>query len=206
MAHVTPKEGEALFDLLGNMTPSKSTRDRLPKALSVPWETHRPRVAAPLRNQETLPAEAVTMAVSRAGVMAPMQDGERHAKRPQAVAAGKTPSGPAGYHEGGCATVSYSDRAGNRLLPRRMARMPETNQRTLKSQLTADVMGALRQRPDLRVIKVAEGAPDNWSYWGETLPLGEEVLDCYHAAEHLGAALGAAYGEGTPRYQARVET
>jgi len=39
---------------------------------------------------------------------------------------------------------------------------------------------------------VADGAPDNGSYLGETLPFGGEVLDVYHATEHLGAALGAA--------------
>ena len=138
-----------------------------PLALSVHWETHRPRFEATLRDQETLPAEAVTMAVSLDGVMAPMKDGERHTKRTQAVAAGKTPSGPAGYQEVGCATVSYYDRAGNRLLTRRMARMPETNKRTLKSQLTAEVMGALTQQPALRIVKVADGAGDNWSYLGE---------------------------------------
>jgi hypothetical protein len=104
VAHLTPKEGEELFDLLGNMTPSKSTLDRLPKALSVHWETHRPHFEATLRHQETLPVEAVAMAVSLDGVMAPMKDGERHAKRMQAVAAGKAPSGPAGYQEVGCAT------------------------------------------------------------------------------------------------------
>ena len=53
---------------------------------------------------------------------------------------------------------------------------------------------------------MADGAPDNWSYRGETLPFGEEVLDCSHAAEHLGDALGAAYGEGTPQYQERFAT
>jgi hypothetical protein len=206
VAHLTPKEGEELFDLLGNMTPSKSTLDRLPKALSVHWETHRPRFEATLRDQETLPAEAVTMAVSLDGVMAPMKDGERHTKRTQAVAAGKTPSGPAGYQEVGCATVSYYDRAGNRLLTRRMARMPETNKRTLKSHLTAEVMAALLQRPDLWVIKVADGAADNWNYLDALLPFGEEVLDFYHAVTHLGEALGAAYGEGTPQYQARFST
>ena len=73
-----------------------------------------------------------------------------------------------------------------------MARMPETNKATRKRQLTAEVMGALLQRPDVRVVKVADGAPDHWSELGETLPCGEEVLDCYHAAEPLGAALGAA--------------
>jgi hypothetical protein len=206
VAHVTPKEGEELFDLLGNMTPSKSTLDRLPKALSVHWEAHRPQCEATLRHQEDLPPEAVAMAVSLDGVMAPMKDGQRHAKRTQARAQGKSPSGPAGYQEVGCATVSYYDRHGERLCTRRMARMPEPNKATLKGQLTAEGMGALIQRPDLRVVKVADGAPDNWSYLSETLPVGIEVLDFYHAAEHLGAAVGAAYGEGTPTYQERVET
>ena len=51
------------------------------------------------------------MAVSLDGVMAPMKDGQRQAKRQQARAKGQTPSGPAGYQEVGCATVSYYDRA-----------------------------------------------------------------------------------------------
>ena len=206
VAHLTPKEGEELFDLLGNMTPSKSTLDRLPKALHGHWEAQRPRFEATLRHQEEIPPEAVAMAVSLDGVMAPMKDGQRHAKRTQARAQGKAPSGPAGYQEVGCATVSYYDRDGERLGTRRLARMPEPNKATLKSQLTAEVMGALIQRPDLQVVKVADGAPDNWSYLGETLPLGVEVLDFYHAMEQLGTALGAAYGEGTPPYQERVET
>jgi hypothetical protein len=206
VAHLTPKEGEELFDLLGNMTPSKSTLDRLPKALSVHWEAQRPHFEATLRQQEAIPDEAVAMAVSLDGVMAPMKDGQRQAKRQQARVKGQSPSGPAGYQEVGCATVSYYDRRGERLCTRRMARMPEGNKATLKSQLTAEVMGALIRRPDLRVVKVADGAPDNWSYLAETLPVGEEVLDFYHAAAHLGDALGAAYGEGTPQYQARMET
>lgn len=87
-----------------------------------------------------------------------------------------------------------------------MARMPEPNHATLQQQLTAAVMGALRQRPDWGVVKVAAGAPDNGSYGRETLPFGIEVLDFYHATEHLGAALAAAYGEGTRPYQERWET
>jgi hypothetical protein len=206
VAHLTPQEGEELFALLGNMTPSKSTLDRLPKHLSAHWETQRMQCEATLRQQEEIPPEAVAMAVSLDGVLAPMKDGQRQAKRAQAVAAGKAPSGPAGYQEVGCATVSYSDRAGHRLVTRRMARMPEPHKRTLKSQLTAEVMGALRQRPDVRVIKVADGAPDNWSSLSEMLPFGEEVLDFYHAVEHLNSGLGAAYGEGSATYPARAAT
>ena len=96
VAHLTPQEGEDLFNLLGNMTPSKSTLDRLPQARHIQGETQRPRCEATWRHQEAIPPEAVTMAVSLDGVMAPMQDGQRHAKRPQARAQGKAPSGPAG--------------------------------------------------------------------------------------------------------------
>ena len=206
VAHLTPQEGEELCALRGNMTPSKSTLDRLPTQLSVHWEAHRPHFAARLRHEDALPAEAVAMAVALDGVMAPLKDGQRQAKRTHARATGKAPSGPAGSQEVGCATVSYYDRHGERLCTRRMARMPQPHKVTLKSQLTAEVMGALIQRPDLRVVKVADGAPDNWSYLGETLPLGVEVLDFYHAMEQLGAALGAAYGAGTRPYQERWET
>jgi hypothetical protein len=206
VAHLTPQEGEELFTLLGNMTPSKSTLDRLPKQLSVHWEAQRAQCEATLRHQEAIPPEAATLAVSLDGVMTPMKDGERHAKRAQAVAQGKSPSGPAGYQEVGCATVSYYDQEGTRLVTRRMARMPEANKHTLKSQLTAEVMGALIKRPDLRMVKLADGAPDNWSYLSATFPFGEEVLDFYHAVEQLGEALGAAYGEGSPQYLERVDT
>jgi hypothetical protein len=206
VSHLTPKESAELFDLLGNMTPSKSTLDRLPKALSGHWEAERPAFEATLHKQETIPQEAVAMAVSLDGVMAPMKDGKRQAKRQEAVAKGKSPSGPSGYQEVGCATVSYYDRFGERLVTRRMARMPETNKATLKRQLTAEVMGALIQRPDLRVVKVADGTADNWTYLSETLPVGEEVLDFYHAVDHLSDALGAAYGEGTLTYQTRLAT
>jgi hypothetical protein len=206
VAHLTPQEGEELFVLLGNMTPSKSHLDRLPKHLSGHWEAARARFEATLRQQEDLPTDAVTLAVSLDGVLVPMKDGERHAKRAQAAAAGKAPSGPAGYQEVGCATISYYGADGARLSTRRMARMPEANKRTLKRQLTAEVMSALVRRPALRVIKLADGAPDNWSYLSEVLPVGEEVLDFYHAVEHLNGALGAAYGEGSALYRERAET
>ena len=206
VAHLTPQESAELFDLLGNMTPSKSSLDRLPKALSVHWEAHRVSFEAVLREAESVPAEAVSIGVSLDGVMVPMKDGDRQGKRDQAKATGKSPSGPSGYQEVGCGTISYYDRDGERLLTRRMARMPETHKATLKHQLTAEVMGALIQRPGLRVVKLADGAPDNWTYLSDVLPFGEECLDFYHASEYLSGALAAAYGEGTPRYRERFDT
>jgi hypothetical protein len=113
------------------------------------------------------------MAVSLDGVMTPMRDGQHQAKRQDAVSKGKSPSGPEGYQEVGCATVSYYDRLGERLVTRRMARMPEPHKATLKKQLSAEVMGALSQRPNLQVVKVADGTADNWTSQGE-LPVGHK--------------------------------
>ena len=206
VAHLTPKESEELFEMLGNMTPSKSSLDRLPKALSPHWEAHRVPFEATLREAESIPPEAVSVGISLDGVMAPMKDGDRQGKRERAKAQGNSPSGPVGCQEVGCGTISYYDRDGERLVTRRMARMPETHKATLKSQLTAEVIGALIQRPDLKVVKLADGATDNWSYLSDTLPFGIECLDFYQAREHLSDALAAAYGEGTPRYRERFDT
>ena len=76
------------------------------QSAGVPWEAQRPRCEATLRHQEAIPSEAVAMAVSLDGVMAPMQDGQRQAKRTHARTMGKAPSGPAGSQEVGGATVS----------------------------------------------------------------------------------------------------
>ena len=188
------------------MTPSKSTLDRLPNGLSAHWEAQRPRLEDALRKQETVPPEAVSMAVSLDGVMAPMKDGKRQGTRQDARSKGQSPSGPSGYQDVGCGTVSSYDRFGERLVTRRMARMPETNKATLTSQLTHEVIGALIARPDGRVVKVADGAADNWTYLSETLPLGAEAVDFSHATAHLSDALKAAYTEGTPAYQERLTT
>ena len=206
VAHLTPQESEEFFEMLGNMAPSKSSLDRLPKALSSRWEDQRVSFDATLRDQESVPTEAVAIGVSLDGVMVPMRDGDRQGKRERAKAQGKSPSGPAGYQEVGCGTLSFYDCNGERLMTRRMGRMPESHKVTLKRQLTAEVMGALTERPDLKVVKLADGAPDNWTYLGETLPLGQECLDFYHASEHLSEAMAAAYGEGTPAYHKRFET
>ena len=77
--------------------------------------------------------------------------------------------------------------------------MPEHKKKTLKHQLTQALESVLARRPALEVIKIADGAKDNWTYLEETLPQGECVLDFYHASEHLFAAMEAIYGKGDPR-------
>ena len=80
--------------------------------------------------------------------------------------------------------------------------MPEPKKAAVKATLAA----VLRQRPGLRVVKLADGAKDNWTYLSDELPAGEEIIDFYHAAEHLKHALDVAYGENTPKARTQFET
>ena len=65
VAHMTPQECAATLRELGNMSPSKSTLDRLPKHLSSRWEEHRAAFEEALRaDTVAVPAEATALAVS----------------------------------------------------------------------------------------------------------------------------------------------
>ena len=205
VSHLTPGEGEELYGMFGGLKPSKSSLDRLPKQLGQRWERERIEFEDVLRAQERVPAEAVSMAVSLDGVMVPMKNGQRQTKRAQAAEEGKYTRGPAGNKEVGCGTLSFYDEEGERLSTIRMARMPEVKKATLKAMLSKEVNSCLAERPDLKVVKVADGAKDNWTFLSGELPDGEEVIDFYHAAGHLDTALAAAYGDTHPKRRAQFE-
>ena len=63
VSQMTPRLGEELFERMGNMTPSKSSLDRLPKALSARWEEERVHFEKALRDRDTIPQQATTVAV-----------------------------------------------------------------------------------------------------------------------------------------------
>ena len=115
-------------------------------------------------------------------------------------------SGPAGYREMGVGTLSFCNELGLTNGAVRMARRPETKKATLKQMLRAEVAAALSQRPDLRVVKLADGAPDNWEFLEKELPEGVSVLDFWHVCSYLSNALDAAYGENSTKKRARFES
>ena len=200
-----PQTGETLFAEIGMMRPSKSSLDRLPKALNAVWEADRERFEQQLREAETIPDGTVTVAVSLDGVMTPMKDGKRQAKREQAKAEGKRPRGPAGHQEVGCGTVSFFNAQGERLQTRKLARMPEPKKKCLKRQLQAEMEHILQQQPDLRLMAIADGAKDNWTFLNSAFPKATAVVDFFHAVDHLKDALDNAYGENTPPAKAQFD-
>ncbi len=206
VAQLTPGKAAEAFARIGTMAPSKSSLDRLPKELSTTWEATRDEHEAALRDALVIPEGTVSIAVSLDGVLAPVDGGNSPVEvRNAAARAGRTSQGPAGYREVGCATVSFCDKEGDLLGAIRMARAPEAGRPTLKASLTAEVCAILAQRPDLTVVKIADGGTDNWSFLSGLVPAGEEVLDFFHATEHLHEALASAYGDGTRETRHRFE-
>ena len=197
VSQMTPQTAEELFTRLGHMSPSKSSLDRLPKVLAERWDGDRKGFEEALREAMVVPAEAVSVMASLDGVLAPMKDGGAAEKRAATAARGQIAKGPAGYREVGCATLSFYAKDGKCLAAVRMARMPEPHKASLKEMLKAELAVALEQRPDLRLVKAADGANDNWTFLTKDLPEGDEVVDFFHAAEHLNDAIATAYGDGT---------
>ncbi len=209
MAHLTPGDSEALFAELGGMRPSRPSLDRLPKTLSAHWEVHRQAWEAVLRAGETVPPEATVMAISVDGVTVRMKHDERRDKRDQP---GKHASGPMGQREAGCGTVVLYAAEGERLQTVRYGRMPERRKATLQQQLETEARSVLALQPNLKRVLLADGAEPNWSLLSEVdQACGEppqpsiEIVDFYHACDHLKEGCDAAWGESTPRSKAEFE-
>ena len=58
---------------------------------------------------------------------------------------------------------------------------------TLKAQLASEVAHIRQLRPDVRIVAIADAAADNWTFL-ETLSPETEVIDFWHACEHLRTA------------------
>lgn len=197
VTQMTPQKAEQLFAEVGNMEPSKSSLDRLPKALGERWEAERERYEQVLREAIVVPDEARTVAVSVDGVFAPIEGGATPAAvRAAGASKGRLRQGPAGYREIGVATLAFCDEAGDLISAIRFGRAPESKKLTLKDTLAKDLAHVLSSRPDLKLAKIADAGGDNWEFFG-TLPAGPEILDFFHATEHLAAAIAAVHGDHT---------
>jgi hypothetical protein len=198
VTQMTPQKAEDLFERVGNMGPSKSSLDRLPKAMGARWEDKRETYEQVLREALVVPEETATVAVSIDGVLAPVDDDGPSATQVRAAAAeeGRLSKGPAGYREMGCATLAFCDAKGDLISAIRFGRAPESKKLTLKDTLRKDLAHVLAQHPHLRIAKVTDAGGDNWEF-AATLPEGPEILDFFHATEHLAAAIAAVHGDGT---------
>lgn len=203
-AHMTADEAEEWFRRSRAMAPSKSSLHRLQQRMFEAVEGDLDRLYSQLR--EPPPVEAVSVAVSLDGVMLPMREGDGKHKRDEAIRRGKTGSGPTGFREASCGTVSFYDARGDRLRTDYFARMPEPGKIATRNWLTNALKQTCAVRPDLAVVAVADGAHGNWRYFDSVLSKeAVQVVDFFHAAEHLKEALDSVYGAANPKARRRFD-
>lgn len=204
VTQMVPSKAAEAFERIGSMAPSKSSLDRLPKELAERWEHTRGHYEQALIATQTIPKDAATIAVSLDGVYAPIEADDSHVEKREAKhAKGIAARGPDAFREIGCASIAFYDSEQKLLGAIRFGRGPEYKKLGVKAMLAAELRGILDREPTLDVVFLSDGAPDHWEFFESLRIPGEQALDFFHAAEHLNAALGAAYGEGSIKARRR---
>lgn len=195
--------------------PSRSTLERLGKAIGTEITHAAPRIEPVVRQAETLPegARAVSVGVDRTTV--PMEEvrpsGTPPATRrqPRTTPYVRTPPPPVDvkYRMAYVGTVSVVDAAGEALVTRRYAISGADDPATLVGRLMADVGRARDQNPRLPVGVVQDAAPELWTLIRSGLkaaaPLRRwhEGIDRYHLNERLAEILRITEPDERRRHQ-----
>jgi hypothetical protein len=88
--------------------------------------------------------------------------------------------------------------------------MPESKKATLCAQLEAETHSILDLRPDLTIVKLADGAKENWRFLDQ-LDLGGQpgqqvaIVDFCHAADHLKKACDAIWVNDPVKSKAKFQ-
>lgn len=232
LASMPEHEAAELLSEVGVAKLSNSTIGRLPRAMAARYEQRRREISAVVREQHTIPEQAVTVQVGMDGVMVP-QDGEharprgRKSKSPdpprhelrygkvgdEGPAANDGTAGQA-WHEASVGTLAFFDAKGERLDTIYLARMPEAYKTTLVNELEAELRSVLDERPDMNVVWASDGADGQWqSLAGIESRLPRKctghrmkLVDAFHVAQYVQKAADAIYGTGDGEAHVKAAT
>ena len=184
--------------------PSRSTLERVAKALGTAAKQVAPRIEPRLRRAERAPEGAVAISLGLDRTAVPMEEdvpaGEtpatRRKTRNRPYERQKPTPVNVNYRMAYVGTVSFHDADGAALATRHYsAAAHESPMDRLVRPMMADLRQALRQAPTLAVGVVQDGAPELWNLLGAAVlaePLVTtyyEAIDRYHLNERLGEVL-----------------
>jgi hypothetical protein len=194
----TSREAEATARMLGRLPYSRSSFESVGQEMGRQYTAARTDIEEGLIEGYEVPVEVASVSVALDRVSVPMEeevtDGER-TTQPQARKVWRQ------FRMAYCATLTLHDRQGEAVHTIRYGRMPHGAVEELCQTLAADVGTVLRKRPELRVILLADGAPELWhllahSLNAETLGVPvHQLVDLWHLLEKLGSAARVLYGE-----------
>ena len=195
--------------------PSRSTLERLGKAIGTGITQAAPRIESVVREAETLPAGARAVSVGIDRTTVPMEEvrpeGTPPATRRRPRTRPYVRQAPARvdvkYRMAYVGTVSVVDAAGETLVTRRYAIPAADDPTTLVARMLADVGRARAQNPRLPVGVVQDAAPELWTLIRDRLSADpnvhrwHEAIDRYHLNERLGEMLRITEPDETRRHQ-----
>jgi len=186
--------------------PSRSTLERLGKAIGAQAHRVAPRIEAALRREETVPegTHAIVGGLDRTTV--PMEEPRPAGAAPttrrkaRTTPYVRTPPGPVDvtYRMAYVGTVSLVDRTGEALVTRRYV---------LTARMMADIHRARAQAPRLAVGIVQDAAPELWTLLRTALTTEtrlqrwHEAIDRYHLNERLAEILRLVESDERRRHQ-----
>lgn len=118
-----------------------------------------------IRSEETVPEEAVTLAMSIDSTSIQIRK--------------------EGWRQATAATVSIYDAQGSRLDTVYIGRMPEGEKTKAKRMLEEEVEARMAKQRFKYIVCIADGARDLWRYFRGKYPEAIHVVDFFHVCEHL---------------------
>jgi hypothetical protein len=200
MAQGTSREAEATGRELGRLPYSRCSFERVAHTVGETYVALQDDIQADLRDELEVPASARSVSLSLDRVSVPMEEPRA---RPVGRPRRRAPKRPCErvFRMAWCASLTLHDADGEALASLRYGCMPAGDVEGLCANLVADLRALLAARPRLKVILLADGAPELWTLLEKALASQEvkqgahRLIDAWHLLEKLGAAARVLHGD-----------
>ncbi len=183
--------------------PSRSTVERIGKALGKKAKEAAPSIERYLRQSEGVPEGTVAMSLGLDRTSVPYEEERAEGEPPKTRRKKRTkpyvrkPPSPVdvNYHMAYVGTVSFVDCDGEFLATRKYAATHHDGPDDIVVRMMADVRAAKLRKPELNVGLVQDGGPEMWNLMRRALDGEDSVeeykegIDRYHLSERLGKVL-----------------
>ena len=201
---VTSREAASAAAKLGRLPYSRPSFERVTHDVGEHWEAVHVDIEDRLIADFAVPAAVCSLSVAIDRVSVPM---EEPAKRPRGRPRKNAAANPITrqFRMAYCGALTLHDAAGKSLHNIRYGCMPEGDPTLLCTGMANDVYRLLQARPDLRVVRLADGAHEMWnlfegeSFAPEVLGTFVDLVDFWHLLEKLAPAAKVISGEEQAR-------
>ena len=196
MAHLlqqgTSREAQQTAERLGRLPYSRSSFERVGHEVGELFAAKRVPIEETLIRLFEVPEQAKSVSVSLDRVSLPMEEPKpRPPGRPKKNAPKRSVQRV--FRMAYCGTVTLHDANGEALYTIRYGCMPDSDEKALVTAMASDVLALRTKRPELAVMALADGSPENWNLLGEALDetsFGQvhRLIDFWHLLEKVAAA------------------